>query len=166
MLTASKPLADRYGPAGLRFKAHAALYPVCWTYNSKERPEYVFKEITGAPVFIQGGELDNYDAPDSCQKLLDSLPEASRTLVRLKMYPGVTHGFDSTDSQRVIKDVSANLGKGGEVRLVPNPAVAAIAREATAKFFSEVFGLSKGASKGGIISGPTDASDRSLNRAD
>ena len=143
MLTASKPLADRYGPAGLRFKGHAALYPACWTYNSKERPEFVFKELTGAPVFIQGGDLDNYDAPDSCQKLLDSLPEASRSLMRLKMYAGATHGFDSADPGRVFQDASANLGTGGEVRVTPNPAVAAIAREATAKFFSEIFGLSK-----------------------
>ncbi len=143
LLTASKPLADRYGPAGLRFKGHAALYPACWAYNSKERPDFVFKELTGAPVFIQSGDLDNYDAPDSCQKLLDSLPEASRTLVRLKMYPGATHGFDSADPERVFRDPFANLGKGGEVRVTPNPAVAVVVREATAKFFSEVFGLSK-----------------------
>ena len=141
MLTASKPLADRYGPAGLRFKAHAPFYPSCWMYSSEQRPEYAFQELTGAPVFIQGGELDTYDAPDSCQKLVDALPEASRTLVRLTMYPGVTHGFDSTAPERIITDPVANLGKGGEVRLAPSPAIAAAAREATAKFFSEVFGL-------------------------
>jgi dienelactone hydrolase len=143
MLTASKLLADRYGPAGLRFKGHAALYPVCWTYNSKERPDFVFKELTGAPVLIQAGDLDDYDAPDSCQRLVDSLSEASRSLVRLRVYPGVTHGFDTADPERVFKDPSAKLGKGGEVRVTPNPAVAAIAREATAKFFSEVLQLSK-----------------------
>lgn len=54
MLTASKPLADQYGPPGLRFRAHAPLYPVCWAYNSPQRPQYVFKELTGAPVLIQG----------------------------------------------------------------------------------------------------------------
>jgi uncharacterized protein len=87
MLTASKPLADQYGPPGLRFRAHAALYPVCWAYNSPRRPQYVFKELTGAPVLIQGGERDTYDEPDTCQKLVESLPDASRQLVRLKMYP-------------------------------------------------------------------------------
>jgi uncharacterized protein len=144
MLTASKPLVDQYGPPGLRFKAHAPFYPACWVYNNEQLPEPkpIFKELTGAPVFIQGGELDTYDAPDSCQKLVDSLPEASRALVRLKMYPGVTHGFDSTAPERVSMDSAANLGRGGEVRMTPNPAVAATAREATAKFFSEVFGLS------------------------
>jgi len=143
MLTAIKPLADKYGPEGLRFKGHAPFYPLCWTYSSTKRPEDVFKELTGAPVFIQGGELDTFDEPDTCQKLVDSLPEASRALVRLKMYPGAAHGFDRTEPERVITDPGVNLGKGGEVRLAPNLAVAATAREATAKFFSEVFGLSK-----------------------
>ena len=143
MLTAIKPLADKYGVEGLRFKGHVPFYPLCWTYNDTRRPEDLFKELTGAPVFIQGGELDTFDEPDTCQKLVDSLPETSRALVRLKMYPGATHGFDRTERELVIRDPGANLGKGGEVRMTPNPAVASVARTATAKFFSEVFGLSK-----------------------
>ncbi len=141
MLTASKPLADRYGPPSLRFKAHASFYPLCWTYNNEQRPEEVFRELTGAPVFLQGGDLDTYDAPDSCRKLVDSLPEASRKLVRLTMHPGATHEFDSTGSERMVSSPLANLGRGGQARVTPNPEIAARAREATAKFFSEVFGL-------------------------
>ncbi|HSE95948.1 MAG TPA: dienelactone hydrolase family protein [Methylomirabilota bacterium] len=141
MLTASKPLADQYGPPGLRFRAHASLYPVCWVYNSSQRPHYIFKELTGAPVLIQGGALDTYDEPDTCQKLVNSLPDASRQLVRLKMYPGATHKFDAAEPGHVFKDPAANLGRGGEVRVVPNPAAAEMAREATARCFVEVLGL-------------------------
>jgi uncharacterized protein len=141
MLTASKPLADQYGPPGLRFRAHAALYPVCWAYNSPRRPQYVFKELTGAPVLIQGGERDSYDEPDTCQKLVESLPDASRQLVRLKMYPGATHKFDAAEPEHVFRDAAANLGRGGEIRVVPNPAAAEMAREATARFFAEAFGI-------------------------
>lgn len=142
MLTASKPVADQYGPPGLRFRAHAPFYPLCWSYN--RRPEYVFKELTGAPVLIQGGELDTYDEPDSCQKLVDSLPEASQRLVRLKMYPGATHKFDATEPAHVIKnDPGANLGRGGEVQVTPNPAAGEMARETAAQFFVEAFGLGK-----------------------
>lgn len=141
MLTASKPLADRYGPPALRFKAHVAFYPLCWTYNNDQRPQEVFRELTGAPVFIQGGELDTYDAPDSCRKLVDGLPEASRVLVRLTMYPGATHEFDSTGAERSVSSPLADLGRGGKARVVPNSELAATARQATAKFFTEAFGL-------------------------
>lgn len=141
MLTASKPIADQYAPPALRFKAHAPFYPVCWIYN--QRPDLAFKELTGAPVFMQGGELDTYDEPDTCQKLVDSLPEATRRLVRLKMYSGATHMFDSAEPEQVFNDPFAHLGRGGEVRAIPNPVAATMAREATAKFFAEVFGLSR-----------------------
>ena len=143
MLTASKPLADRYGPPSLRFKAHASFYPLCWTYNNENRPEEVFRELTGAPVFIQGGDLDTYDAPDSCRKLVGSLPDLARGLVHLTMYPGATHEFDSTGSERMVSSPLANLGRGGQARVIPNPAIAATARETTAQFFSKVFALSK-----------------------
>jgi len=143
MLTASKPLADQYAPAGLRFRGHSPFYPVCWIYNNPQQPEYVFKELTGEPVFIQGGELDAYDEPETCEKLVDSLSATSRRVVSLKMYPGATHAFDDPDPEHVFWDSAAKLGRGGEVRVTPNPAVAAMAREATVKFFSEIFGLTK-----------------------
>lgn len=143
MLTASRPLADEYGSPGLRFRAHAPFYPVCWVYNNPRRPDYVFRELTGAPVLIQGGELDTYDEPDTCQRLVDSLPEGSRRLVRLRMHSGATHKFDGTEPEHVFQDPAANLGRGGEVRVTPNLVAAALAREATVRFFAEVFGLNK-----------------------
>jgi hypothetical protein len=54
--------------------------------------------------------------------------------------PGATHKFDAAEPGHVFKDPAANLGRGGEVRVVPNPAAAEMAREATARFFVEVFG--------------------------
>ena len=78
MLTASKPLADRYGPPSLRFKGHAPIYPVCWIYNNTRRRDYVFKELTGAPAFIQGGELDG----DVTSSIVRPPNASSRILLR------------------------------------------------------------------------------------
>jgi hypothetical protein len=85
-----------------RFRAHAPFYPVCWTYNHPDRPDKPFKELTGAPVFIQEGELDGYDEPDTCQKLVDSLPEASRRLGWARTVAMAAHGPRTSGVRRAI----------------------------------------------------------------
>lgn len=64
-------------------------------------------------------------------------------IATLKMHSGATHKFDGTEPEHVFQDPAANLGRGGEVRATPNLVAAALAREATVRFFSEVFGLNK-----------------------
>jgi dienelactone hydrolase len=139
MLTATTPYAEQYLLAGERFAAHAPLYPVCYLYNSVLGFE--FASFTGAPVFIQCGELDAYDLPDTGEKLVQSLASVAPGLLSIKTYPGATHGFDREEPAMTVADPFSHLGKGGEVAFAPNPQAAAEARAATAAFFRRVFAV-------------------------
>lgn len=139
MLTATQPYVARYAPAGLRFVAHAPLYPVCWVYNRV--PGYEFASLTGAPVFIQAGELDAYDDPDTCPNLVASLPAAAQAFVSATVHPGATHAWDRLEPAVTVTDPFSHKGAGGSVDFIPNPAVAETSGAATAAFFRRVFGL-------------------------
>jgi dienelactone hydrolase len=140
MLTATKPYTDRYLGSEMKFAAHAPNYPVCWVYNVV--PGYEFKSFTGTPVFIQAGELDTYDLPDTCLKLVRSLASVAPDFLSLKIYPGATHAFDRSEPAITITDPFSYLGKGGDVLFAPNPEAAKEARAATTSFFKSKFGLS------------------------
>jgi uncharacterized protein len=139
MLTATTPYAEKYLPPGVRFAAHAPLYPVCYLYNAA--PGFEFTSFTGAPVFIQCGELDTYDLPDTGEQLVRSLASVAPGLLSIKTWPGATHAFDRDEPAMTVSDPYSHLGKGGEVVFAPNPRVAAEARAATTAFFKGVFGL-------------------------
>jgi dienelactone hydrolase len=133
MLTATRPYATPALGESARFAAHAPLYPVCWLYN--QVPGFEMVDFTGAPIFIQCGELDAYDLPDSGETLRRSLATIAPGLVTVEIYPGATHAFDRTEPAMTATDPMAHLGKGGEVRFAPSPEVAAQARAATVAFF-------------------------------
>ncbi|MGO8797836.1 MAG: dienelactone hydrolase family protein [Roseiarcus sp.] len=139
MLTATKPYSLLYLGEGAKFAAHAPLYPVCWIYN--RAPGFEFADFTGAPIFIQCGEQDAYDLPDSGEKLAQSLAAVAPGLLSVKTYPGATHAFDRTEPAMTVTDPFSHLGKGGEVLFAPNPTAAAEARAATVAFFAHAFGL-------------------------
>ena len=140
MLTATRPYTEQYLGTSAKFVAHAPIYPVCWLYNRV--PGYEFKSFTSAPVFIQGGELDTYDLPDTCPTLVQSTQAAAPGLVSVKMYPGVTHAWDFvTEPDTTITDPFSHLGRGGDVDIRANPAAAAQSRAATVAFFRAKFGL-------------------------
>jgi dienelactone hydrolase len=116
------------------FAAHAALYPVCWLYNSV--PGYEFRDLTGAPILLQCGAADDYDAPDAAQMLAQSLDPSDRASLNVVVYPGATHAFDSVDEPaRVVTDPLARQGRGGEVAFTPDPEGGAAARRQAAEFF-------------------------------
>ncbi|ATB31288.1 dienelactone hydrolase family protein [Melittangium boletus] len=138
MLTATRENAAR-AEAGQHFVAHAPLYPVCWVYNRV--PGYAFGDLTGAPVFIQAGTADTYDAPDSCRALIDSLSHADSRNLTLTVYPGATHGWDRLEPARQIEDPYAHRGQGGAVDLVPSPESALESRKALVAFFQRAFEL-------------------------
>ncbi|HYO56941.1 dienelactone hydrolase family protein [Archangium sp.] len=138
MLTATRKYAAGAEP-GQRFVAHAPFYPVCWVYN--RIPGYEFGELTGAPVFIQAGEADQYDDPDSCQKLVESLARTDRDSVSLTVYPGATHGWDRLESAVQISDPYSHKGRGGMVDIAPSPETAEKSRRAMVDFFRRTFGL-------------------------
>jgi dienelactone hydrolase len=133
MLTATQTYTAQYLGKDAKFAAHAPHYPVCSVYNKV--PGYEFRELTGAPVMVQAGELDDYDLPDTCMKLAASMSPAERDLVSVRVYPGATHGWDGGGPATTHFDPAAHQGKGGDFRLIPNPAVAQQSRAATTAFF-------------------------------
>ncbi len=139
MLTATEPYTHLYTGGLLKFAAHAPNYPVCWVYN--RIPGYEFSSFTGSPLFIQAGELDAYDAPDTCPNLVHSLPPAAQTFVSVKVYDGATHAWDRLQPAITITDPFSHLGMGGEVQFIPNPRVALKSRRATVRFFERAFGM-------------------------
>lgn len=141
MLTASRIYTERYLGKGARFAAHAPNYPVCWVYNRV--PGYEMKELTGAPILLQTGTLDDYDQPDTCAKWLQALPGDVARLVSLTVYPDAAHGWDRLEPAIVVNDPYSHLGRGGEVRIAPNEAVAVASRAATVSFFRCKLGLSR-----------------------
>ncbi len=136
MLSATSAVEAKYAAPGQAFAAFAPLYPVCWAYNRV--PGLEFKDLTGKPVFIQAGELDRYDDPDSCAQLHAGLPDAAKAVVRVVTYPGATHAWDRREPDVVINDPFAHKGKGGPTPFTFNPAVTARSTKATVDFFREI----------------------------
>ncbi len=114
-----------------------AFYPVCWVYNRV--PGYEFVELTGTPVFLQAGAADQYDDPDSCQKLVDSLSAADRPHLSLTVYPEATHGWDRLEPAIQVTDPYSHTGKGGLVDIAPSPETARTSRRAVVDFFKKAF---------------------------
>ncbi len=133
MLTATQPYTDLYMGGGVKFKAHAPFYPVCWVYNRV--PGYAFAAFTGAPVFIQGGELDTYDLPDTCTQLVAATEARAPGIATVTLYAGATHAFDRSEPEITVDDPFSHLGAGGDVTFRHHPEVAAQARDAMVAFF-------------------------------
>src|SRR5438105_5992584 len=141
MLSATRPYSERYLGKEARFAAHAPNYPVCWLYN--QVPGYEFKDLTGAPVELQAGELDDYDQSDTCTNLVKSLGSEGGRIISVKIYPNAAHGWDRLEQPVVVNDPYSHLGKGGPVRIAANEAVAKLSRAATVAFFSCKLDLGK-----------------------
>jgi len=139
LLSATRRWRERLGAAAPPFVAHAALYPVCWSYEVT--PGMSLAELTGAPILIQTGDADTYDDPDGLDQLLARLPAASRAAIRGITHPGAGHGFDRDAPSRTIVDPFAHKGAGGPVLMAFHPEAAATARAANVGFFREAFGL-------------------------
>jgi uncharacterized protein len=134
MLSATARAQTTFAKAGQKFAAHAPFYPACWTYNIV--PGFEFQELTGAPVFIQSGAADLYDDPDSCARLVESLPEKARAHVTFETYPGATHAWDRKEADITPNDPFAFKGKGGEVPFRYNEDVTRKSTAAVVAFFS------------------------------
>jgi dienelactone hydrolase len=141
MLTATQRSTTLLTGGLYKFAAHAPNYPVCWVYNHV--PGYAFKAFTGSPVFIQAGELDAYDNPDTCPNLVHLLPASAQTFISVKVYKGATHAWDRLQPAITVTDPFSHLGAGGQVEFVPNPHVAMKSRHATLRFFQRAFGMAE-----------------------
>ena len=89
MLSATRLYTVALAESGQSFAAHAAFYPVLWSYNMA--PGHEFTGLTGAPLLIQTGADDAYDDPDVCAAFLQALDPATRAHVALITHPGATH---------------------------------------------------------------------------
>jgi dienelactone hydrolase len=136
MLSATARAPATFAKDGQTFAAHAPLYPACWTYNTV--PGFEFAELTGAPVFIQSGAADLYDDPDSCARLVESLPDKAKAHVTFKTYPDATHAWDRKEADITPFDPFAFKGKGGEVPFRYNEDVTRQSTEAVVAFFARV----------------------------
>lgn len=137
VLSATRRYAAALAAPGTHFVAHAAFYPVLWSYN--RAPGHELRGLTGAPVLIQAGGADAYDTPDVCDGFLAGLDPADRAHVELVVHPGATHAFDRDMPAKTIHDPYAHNGKGGPVRFEFNPAAAAAAQARVVAVFRAAF---------------------------
>lgn len=135
MLTSVEANNAKYAINGERFAAHAPFYPVCWVYN--KAPGYEFKDLTGAPILIQAGKADLYDAPDTCEKLLETVPAKDRANVKLIMHDNATHAWERREPDAEAFDPYSHLGKGGLVPLKYNAKAAEDGTNALIEFFTK-----------------------------
>jgi dienelactone hydrolase len=135
LLSADQSYTNNLGN-GLQFAAHVAHYPICWGYNVGI-PGIMFNNLTGAPVLIQVGSLDDYDEGGApCQNLAASFPEVS-----VKVYPNAHHAWDRLQPPLTVQDPFSHLGAGGEVNIIPNPGKANQSTKTAVSLFSKAFGL-------------------------
>ena len=136
MLAANQLYTNQYGN-GKKFAAHIAHYPVCYAYNSGI-PGILFKNLTREPVLIQIGELDDYDkGTEPCENLVASLTPEEQAVVSVKSYPNAYHAWDRLQPEITVFDPFANLGAGGEVKIVPRPGAAFQSRLKVVSFLLE-----------------------------
>ena len=138
MLTATEQYMSLTGTP-YRFAGHVAHYPLCWIYNNTNMPGFEFGNLTGAPVMIQTGELDDYDQVETCPLMVSNLTEADRELMELKVYKNAYHAWDRLEPELLVIDPTAHLGTGGEVLLSPNRKIAIKSRTKVVHFFEQLF---------------------------
>jgi dienelactone hydrolase len=86
LLSAYERLRSAILPDSTRFALHLPFYPA--TFTTADR-------LTGAPIRIFKGDLDDYDTVESTRALADHLREVGGD-VQLIVYPGAYHAFDAT----------------------------------------------------------------------
>lgn len=135
MLAANNHYAGAFGE-GLTFAGHVAHYPVCWGYNIGI-PGIFFDNLTGNPVLIQIGDLDDYDeGAIPCESLAAPFDNVS-----VNVFPNAHHAWDRLQPELTVSDPFSHLGAGGEVDIVPNVGKAYQSRNSAVTFFSELFGM-------------------------
>lgn len=146
LATAEMLYAGWFG-GGRRFKAHVAHYPVCYAFNSTipglPPPAQLgtqFLNLTGAPVLVQLGSLDDYDnGAENCVALAAAVNPANT--VEVVEYLGAQHAFDRLMVPIVVSDPFGNEGSYfvtgivPQVTLAPDVAQAYAARERAVRFF-------------------------------
>jgi len=142
LLAAARRFSDRLRAEAPPFAAHAALYPVCWAYARV--PDLALTDLTGAPILIQTGDADAYDAPDAGLALAAALRAAAAPDVSVLVHPGATHGFDRDLPAQTINDPFAHQGAGGPVLMAFDPVAAEASRLEIGSFFGRALAVGSG----------------------
>jgi dienelactone hydrolase len=131
-----------------RFAAAVALYPACgiqlgdWRverlYGSgKQRVEYRGVYIPLAPLLILIGEEDDWTPAEPCRRLAECAQHAGH-LVKIKIYPGAHHSFDSARPVRYAPErVNANSPSGRGATTAGDPEAWADSIDQVARFFGQ-----------------------------
>ncbi|WP_156404470.1 dienelactone hydrolase family protein [Curvibacter sp. PAE-UM] len=118
-------------PVNLRFRAHAALYPVCSLVYDANRASFMnwktarpaeggdpnfykgmFDKMTGAKTLLLAARNEDYeDAPTACPKLVTDMNASAPGLVDLVIYPDAGHGWDVPASRSYQDHISRKNGR-------------------------------------------------------
>lgn len=153
LLSASSDQTASYLTDGRKFASHAALYPACWVHAAISNGETdlrsnetnrdfagvtaaTYQRTTGSRMLLLAGDKDSYDDPDSCQQFATSLPDGTKAMYKLIVYPGAGHGWDSPHDKNY-RHYAAHKGRGGMVNHHGNKDTAAQSRTEVVTFFKE-----------------------------
>jgi len=126
-------------PVNLRFRAHAALYPVCSLVHDANRASFMnwrtarpadggepnfykgmFDKMTGAKALLMAAADEDYeDAPSACPKLVADMNASAPGLVDLVVYPDAGHGWDVPTSRSYHDHISRKNGRIQHTRSQP-----------------------------------------------
>lgn len=151
MASATQNVATAVG-GNLRFKAHAANYPICYAYNNPAIPNSGFgtpgsNPLTGAPILVQVGSQDDYDRANSsadgsarCIALKASLPAGEQAVMNVVRQDGAYHGWDRLMVPIKVNDPFGHLGADrfdpyARVELRPDVIKAYSSRQRVVRFF-------------------------------
>lgn len=145
--TASKWMTETYSTAGLKFAAHAPIYPMCWPHTLLARnvqpqggvnlsfQKDFLTQWTGAPVKVFAAGQDDYDDrdPKACQEFIDAISPQYRGAFDIITYADATHGWNQASESFYAR--TACKGRGCKNNNVNNPAVTALSTADIVKFF-------------------------------
>ena len=83
-------LRKRAGATDTKFAAHVAIAPGSCNFQLRE------PRTTGAPILFMLAELDDVLSVPNCIDLIQRMRAAGPSNIRIAVYPGVHHGFEST----------------------------------------------------------------------
>jgi dienelactone hydrolase len=118
------------------FAAAVALYPSCAAGARVWHNRSGVYRPTG-PLLILIGEKDDWTPAEPCRRLTEAAQKAGYPM-RIKIYPGAHHAFDSHNPVRyVAARINANAPRGRGATTGGDPKAWADAIEQVAAFFSE-----------------------------
>ncbi len=113
-----------------------ANYPVCWAYNKVSG--YDFKEVKpNKSLLVISGGHDEYDDPEDCTNLINTLPQNSKLRTKHIQFSDATHAFELPRPSSSFFDPYAFKGKGGLVSISYNKKATDVSVTTAVSFMKE-----------------------------